>query len=66
MTAIGSLLAMLAVLAVVATACSDSEEAADTSSSETIDKNPQVDRDPTPDTGTGGEQQGTVPSQLAQ
>lgn len=37
----------------------------DTLNSQPVDKNPQVDKDPTPETGTGGDQQGTQPSQPA-
>jgi hypothetical protein len=35
----------------------------DTMNSQQTNANPQVDKDPTPDTGTGGPQQGTEPSQ---
>ncbi len=37
----------------------------DTLNSQPVDKNPQVDKNPTPETGTGGDQQGTQPSQPA-
>jgi hypothetical protein len=37
----------------------------DTLNSQPVDKNPQVDKDPTPETGTGGDQQGTQQSQPA-
>lgn len=53
---------ILAVLALVAAGCSDSNQA-DTNG---VVKILQTDQDPTPDTGTGGDQQGTVPAQPAQ
>lgn len=52
----------LAVLALIAAGCSDSKQA-DTNGTVS---NPQTDQDPTPDTGTGGDQQGTAPAQPAQ
>ncbi len=49
--------------------CSDSSDRdmqkTDTLNSQPVDKNPQIDQDPTPDTGTGGDQQGMQPSQPA-
>jgi hypothetical protein len=41
-------------------ACSDSGTDQTTGSTET-EVNPPVDRDPTPETGTGGDQQGSTP-----
>ncbi|TPM29974.1 hypothetical protein [Mesorhizobium sp. B2-3-4] len=37
----------------------------DTMNSQPVDQNPEVDKNPTPQTGTGGDQQGTQPSQPA-
>ncbi|AZO56391.1 MAG: hypothetical protein EOS78_04820 [Mesorhizobium sp.] len=36
-----------------------------TDNSQPVDKNPQIDRNPTPQTSTGGDQQGTQPTQPA-
>jgi hypothetical protein len=52
-------LAMASLLAIGA--CSDSATDRETTGSTEIDANPSIDRDPTPDTGTGGEQQGSPP-----
>jgi hypothetical protein len=42
-------------------ACSDSGTDKQTTGSTETQVNPPVDRDPTPDTGTGGDQQGSTP-----
>jgi outer membrane biogenesis lipoprotein LolB len=59
----------LAIAALALAACSDNADRdatkSDTLNSQPVEQNPQIDRDPTPDTGTGGEQQGTEPSQPA-
>ena len=60
--AVRASLGALAVLALIASGCGDSKQT-DTNGTVT---NPQKDQDPTPDTGTGGDQQGTVPAQPAQ
>lgn len=57
-----SLITTLAVLVLAFAGCSEEPDA----SNQSTDQNPQVDQDPTPDTGTGGDQQGTVPAQPAQ
>jgi len=46
-------------------ACSDSGRDEQTTGSTETDVNPPVDRDPTPQTGTGGEQQGSTPEGAA-
>jgi hypothetical protein len=62
-----ALLLAIGVLAVAG--CSDKsdrdKQKTDTLNSQPADKSPQIDQDPTPETGTGGEQQGTQPSQPA-
>jgi len=48
--------------------CNDADRDAqktDTLNSQPINKNPQIDHDPTPESTTGGDQQGTQPSQPA-
>jgi hypothetical protein len=50
-------LAILSVVAMLA-ACSDADQNPTSSS---VEKAPQVDTDPTPDTGTGGESQSVSP-----
>ena len=57
---------MLAIVVSALAACSDSSDrdatkAADNPAATTVDKNPQVDRDPTPETGTGGQSPATSP-----
>ena len=57
-----------AALLLTLAGCDNSDRDAaktDTLNSQPADTNPQVDTDPTPQTGTGGEQQGTEPSQPA-
>jgi hypothetical protein len=52
-------LAMASLL--VLGACSDSGTDRQTTGSTETDANPPIDRDPIPDTGTGGDQQGSTP-----
>jgi hypothetical protein len=55
-------------LLVTLTACNDSDRdqaKTDTLNSQPVDKNPKIEHDPTPDSGTSGDQQGTEPSQPA-
>ncbi|TPK76141.1 hypothetical protein [Mesorhizobium sp. B2-4-17] len=58
--------AVMAVVAMVLlTACSNSDPVQSKSDPNTqpVDQNPKVDKDPTPQTSTGGDQQGTQPAQ---
>jgi hypothetical protein len=52
-------LAMASLLALGS--CSDSGTDRQTTGSTETDASPPIDRDPTPDTGTGGDQQGSPP-----
>jgi hypothetical protein len=52
-------LAIASLLALAA--CSDAGTDGQTTGSTETETNPPVDRDPTPDTGTGGDQQGSTP-----
>ena len=47
--------------ALLLAACSESSTDRQTTGSTQTEVNPPVDRDPTPDTGTGGAQQGSTP-----
>ena len=58
--------ALISLLGLGACNGSDQEAAQTDALGKTVDQSPEIDRDPTPQTGTGGEQQGTEPSQPAQ
>ena len=57
---------LLAVAVSGLAGCNDSSDRdmqkTDTLNSQHVDKNPQIDRDPTPETGTGGDQQPSAPA----
>ncbi|MEI9419677.1 hypothetical protein O7A70_00575 [Mesorhizobium sp. Cs1299R1N1] len=67
MRALWSLCAASALLALAA--CNNNADPVnsktDTTNSQPVDKNPATETDPTPQTSTGGDQQGTQPTQPA-